>query len=64
MVSNYYYNIDRLTNDKDETYFTYLQKYQHKYSDEKSELPLYCFKKIVNLTVHGAVNMSQLKIFH
>ena len=57
-------NIDRLTDKKPESYFTNIQKYQHNYSDDRCEVPVYNFNlNIKNTKPNGSLNFSQLKNF-
>ena len=36
-------NMDRMVDEKDETYFTHLQKYQHNFSFDVCDIPIYSF---------------------
>ena len=54
-------NIDRLTYEKDETYFTLLQKYQHNLESDDTGIYVYSFS--INPTKHepsGSCNMSRV----
>ena len=54
--------MDRMVDEKDETYFTHLQKYQHNFSFDVCDIPIYSFNLDSKINKpNGAVNMSQLK---
>ena len=51
-----------VVDEKDETYFTHLQKYQHNFSFDVCDIPIYSFNLDSKIDKpNGAVNMSQLK---